>query len=406
MDQLAQIRAEKARQYQLQKTAGAGVAGQHVEARNTNQPQNSLNQANNAPKLNANPQDLLQDINVSLSLYELQEATASSVQNNDVVVVPLNPIFPLRTGLHHFLTKQKIAPANVRLWRNDLLVDQQKTPNELGLVNNEKLVVEVKTADGWWPKDVEEDKKPKAPQPSKPDLKRTIDEFVKTMGAGAGTVGGADGPHSHGFIGSNNMEFGYYSNQNANPFGTLGKSDDWQMQEAMKLSMQAAEKDRKKYENLETALVSRGLRIKHMKDDGNCLFRAIADQMFGDDTLHADARALIVNYMTSAREHFIQFVTEDFDTYLVKMSCDGEYGTNLEIQALTDVACRPVEVYTDEAGAEPMNIFQGSHYGERPIRLSYHRGNHYNSVVAITSEDEVIPATSFAQYNANEKSNH
>lgn len=49
---------------------------------------------------------------------------------------------------------------------------------------------------------------------------------------------------------------------------------------------------------------------------------------------------------------------------------------------------------------EPMNIFQGSHHNPNPIRLSYHRGNHYNAVVPITDEEFVVPPTSFGKFNS------
>lgn len=40
---------------------------------------------------------------------------------------------------------------------------------------------------------------------------------------------------------------------------------------------------------------------------------------------------------------------------------------------------RPIEVY--HYSSEPINIFQGPKSGDEPIRLSYHRSVHYNSIV-------------------------
>jgi len=182
---------------------------------------------------------------------------------------------------------------------------------------------------------------------------------------------------------------------------------DNQLEQALKLSKQISEKDTMKYEKLENALVSRGLKIFKVNDDGNCLFRALSFLVYGTVDLHADVREKIVNYMRSAKEHYSEFVTDDFDFYLTKMSVDGEYGTNLEVQASVEVFGRPVEVYSDESGAEPLNILQGSHHFEtqKPIRISYHRGNHYNAVIPIESEETVIPPTGFGKFQEKDKDN-
>jgi len=57
----------------------------------------------------------------------------------------------------------------------------------------------------------------------------------------------------------------------------------------------------------------------------------------------------------------------------------GVHGNHVELQAITEIYSRPVEIYAlDE---NPLNIFQGSYEVDNPpIMLSYHFGNHYNSV--------------------------
>ena len=45
-----------------------------------------------------------------------------------------------------------------------------------------------------------------------------------------------------------------------------------------------------------------------MLPDGNCLFRAVADQVYGDPEMHADVRHLCVDYMVGwggAREVYL-----------------------------------------------------------------------------------------------------
>lgn len=42
---------------------------------------------------------------------------------------------------------------------------------------------------------------------------------------------------------------------------------------------------------------TKGLEVKRMLEDGNCLFRAIADQVYGDPEAHAMARQMCIDYM-------------------------------------------------------------------------------------------------------------
>ena len=52
----------------------------------------------------------------------------------------------------------------------------------------------------------------------------------------------------------------------------------------------------------------------------------------------------------------------------------------MEIQALSEMYNRPIHIYS--YSIEPMNTFHGSYNSDSPpIRLSYHHGNHYNSLV-------------------------
>ncbi|KAK2980207.1 hypothetical protein RJ640_007297 [Escallonia rubra] len=125
---------------------------------------------------------------------------------------------------------------------------------------------------------------------------------------------------------------------------------------------------------------AKGLEVKRMLEDGNCLFRAVADQVYGDSDAYDLARQMCVDYMERERDHFSQFITEGFVSYCKRKRRDKVYGNNVEIQALSEMYNRPIHIYS--YSTEPINIFQGSYNTETPpIRLSYHHGNHYNSLV-------------------------
>ena len=56
----------------------------------------------------------------------------------------------------------------------------------------------------------------------------------------------------------------------------------------------------------EQCLAQRGLLLKHMLQDGNCLFRAVADRVYGDPEMHDVVRRLCLDHMEKERDHFSQ----------------------------------------------------------------------------------------------------
>uniref|UniRef100_A0A8R1XXM6 ubiquitinyl hydrolase 1 n=1 Tax=Onchocerca volvulus TaxID=6282 RepID=A0A8R1XXM6_ONCVO len=129
----------------------------------------------------------------------------------------------------------------------------------------------------------------------------------------------------------------------------------------------------------------RGLVIKPVRGDGACLFRAVADQIYGDEEMHDDVRRLCMDYMEKNSDHFSQFVTEDFHDYIARKRRRDAHGNHVELQAISEIFSRPIEIY--EYCTEPRNIsssrLDSSPSGEPnpPIRLSYHGAVHYNSVI-------------------------
>ncbi|KAI9107614.1 hypothetical protein K1719_021277 [Acacia pycnantha] len=125
---------------------------------------------------------------------------------------------------------------------------------------------------------------------------------------------------------------------------------------------------------------AKGYEVKRMMQDGNCLFRAVADQVYGDSELYDLVRQMCIDYMERERDHFSQFITEGFTSYCKRKRRDKVYGNNVEIQSMCEMYNRPIHIYSYTI--EPINIFHGSYDTDTPpIRLSYHHGNHYNSLI-------------------------
>ena len=84
------------------------------------------------------------------------------------------------------------------------------------------------------------------------------------------------------------------------------------------------------------------------------------------------------------RDFYSQYLSEDFDAYIARKRRDRVYGNHLELQAISELYNRRIEVYDVEdiirrPDSKPRNLFQNEYKGA-PIRLSYHNRNHYNSI--------------------------
>ncbi|XP_033100476.1 OTU domain-containing protein 5-like [Anneissia japonica] len=124
----------------------------------------------------------------------------------------------------------------------------------------------------------------------------------------------------------------------------------------------------------------RGLIIKKMVPDGGCLFRVVADQVYGDQEWHSIVRQHCMDYMMKNADYFSQFVTEDFTTYINRKRLNDCHGNHVEMQAMSEMYNRNIEVFV--YSLEPINTFHGINVtGNAPIRVSYHRNIHYNSMV-------------------------
>lgn len=130
---------------------------------------------------------------------------------------------------------------------------------------------------------------------------------------------------------------------------------------------------------LERELGSVGLRINKITADGNCLFRSVGDQMHGDEGRHIELRQGTCDLMVERREAFEPFVEDDqgFETYIKRMRKDGVWGGHMELQALSLLTGANIYVYQQ---GQPRWTVSNHPDGSPSIHLSYHGGEHYNSV--------------------------
>src|SRR5690606_11499517 len=105
---------------------------------------------------------------------------------------------------------------------------------------------------------------------------------------------------------------------------------------------------------------------------------------YGDPEMHDIVRERCLDYIEKERDHFSQFITEDFAEYVRRKRTPRVYGNNTEIQAIGELFNRPIEIYSWDGvkrTIQRINLFHGQYKTDNPpIRLSYHDGNHYNAV--------------------------
>ncbi|KAL6572978.1 hypothetical protein OROHE_002454 [Orobanche hederae] len=104
-----------------------------------------------------------------------------------------------------------------------------------------------------------------------------------------------------------------------------------------------------------------GLKIIQVTADGNCFFRALADQLEGDEDEHGKYRSLAVQFIKNNREMFEPFVEDEvpFEEYCRFMGEDGTWAGHMELQAASLVTRSNICIHRN---------------------ISYHDEEHYNSV--------------------------
>ncbi|KAG0273182.1 hypothetical protein BGZ95_010992 [Linnemannia exigua] len=147
---------------------------------------------------------------------------------------------------------------------------------------------------------------------------------------------------------------------------------------------------------LKHQLASLNLQLKDTMGDGNCLFRACADQFSGTERDHPSLRAEVCQYIEDHEEHFKLFLDDEtVEAHVGKMRRNGTYGGNIELVAFARMKKVDIKVY------QPGYIYviegvdvkkEGSSLGQRPVmHIAYHSWEHYSSIRNIDGPFEGPP---------------
>ncbi|KAI9888202.1 MAG: hypothetical protein M1820_010246 [Bogoriella megaspora] len=160
------------------------------------------------------------------------------------------------------------------------------------------------------------------------------------------------------------------------------------------------ERERERQQMLEQ-FKQRGLREHVIRADGHCLYSAIADQM-GQLGLtpsleaHADGsgaeeklpaylqvRHAAAKYITTHSDDFVPFLEEPLDEYVHKVRNTGEWGGQLELNALANTYGINIKVLQGDGRTEDVTPREKN--DNKTVWLAYYRhgfglGEHYNSL--------------------------
>uniref|UniRef100_A0A0E0DJW9 OTU domain-containing protein n=1 Tax=Oryza meridionalis TaxID=40149 RepID=A0A0E0DJW9_9ORYZ len=128
-------------------------------------------------------------------------------------------------------------------------------------------------------------------------------------------------------------------------------------------------------------LDSLGLKIIEVSADGNCFFRAMGDQLEGNEEEHMKYRAMIVQYIKEHHVDFEPFIEDEepFDKYCDSMLEDGTWAGHMELQAASILTRKNICIHMLNSPRWYIRNFSDRE-ATSMIHLSYHQGEHYNSV--------------------------
>jgi len=132
-----------------------------------------------------------------------------------------------------------------------------------------------------------------------------------------------------------------------------------------------------------------GNKLVEMKEDGNCLYRAWAFQIYGDaDKYHDKVRQECCQYIQSNKDYFVGFIP-NFDVEIAKKRKRGEWGDQIDIIAMSELYNVPVKIFQLDFEAQ---VLTETSFGIEELtvkgintlpqlKLCRHRETHYNAVV-------------------------
>ena len=158
-------------------------------------------------------------------------------------------------------------------------------------------------------------------------------------------------------------------------------------------------------------LAAKGLYAFEIKGDGNCMFRALSDQFYGDGgKSHGHVRSTIVDYLEAHPDDFKVFIEceghETWEDHLRRMRCDGVFGDHAEIVAFARAQNVNIIIYqhathflvTPEGELDESDDAEATSRAirSRPtLHIAYHSWEHYSSIRKVAGPHTGPPGIDF-----------
>ena len=141
---------------------------------------------------------------------------------------------------------------------------------------------------------------------------------------------------------------------------------------------------RQEFEKLEELLKEEDCTIEKMTGDGNCLSRAVARQIYGNQEQYQRVREETVDYIISNKDYFSWFETE-IDERLTEQLFNRSWGGHLEIEAMSELYNVGILIWELSQSGQLVAPFDNralaASKGLRILYLTRHRKTHYNVVI-------------------------
>ncbi|XP_059664821.1 OVARIAN TUMOR DOMAIN-containing deubiquitinating enzyme 11 isoform X2 [Cornus florida] len=126
------------------------------------------------------------------------------------------------------------------------------------------------------------------------------------------------------------------------------------------------------HERLSERLATYGLTELQMEGDGNCQFRALADQLFHNPEYH--------KHLKHFKKLYEAYVPMKYKSYLKKMKKSGEWGDHVTLQAAADRFEAKISVVTSFRDTCYIEIVPKDKNPSKELWLSFWSEVHYNSL--------------------------
>ncbi|KAF3956748.1 hypothetical protein CMV_018158 [Castanea mollissima] len=154
----------------------------------------------------------------------------------------------------------------------------------------------------------------------------------------------------------------------------------WQFVPKTNAKVPSANDAKSDHQRLQERLKLYNLVENEVKGDGNCQFRALADQLYGDPDLHAFVREQVIEQLKSQLELYQNYVPMSYSDYLEKMSKEGEWGDHVTLQAAADRFGVKIFLITSFKDTCYIEILPHVQKSKRVLMLSFWAETHYNSI--------------------------